>query len=238
MAARKTMRMKPEFALALLAIGGLAGCAASEGVAVNPGRLDGNSTLQTLSGVGLIAQKREEITYRPRSPLALPQQYELRQPEAADAAAQANPAWPRDPDAERRRREAAVEAMSLDEYRRQRGVSENSRDVLLSPEELARGTRPGAGQQTEPARDRRDSDVFLLPSQYNRTRTPEEVERQRVDSQGAEPPRRYLTEPPAGYRSPVQGTTPEGQRAAEEARRAREAAKPEQKGGWLSWLGL
>jgi hypothetical protein len=222
---------------ALVAAGGLAGCASGDGVAVTPGRFEGNTTLQTLSGDGIIPRKKEEIAYRPRSPLVLPQKYELREPESTEIAAESNPAWPKDADVQRKRKEKEFAELPAAEYDRQRGVPNNPSDLLLTAEEMEKGRKEGAGQVTDPTASYDRQRVWLLPSEYQRKPSAEELEAKRLDAQTPEPRRRYLTEPPTGYRAPVTATTPEGKAAAEDAIKARQGAKPE-RSGILSWLRL
>jgi len=221
--------------LALVIAGGLGGCASSDGVPIAVGRFDENPTLKTLSGVGLVGSKKESIDYRPRSPLVLPQKFELRDPETATAEV-SNPAWPKDADASRRRMAQDMEARALEEDRRGRGSTEG-KSVLLSAEEMKQGRRddlPGSA----PGISRSDRDgTTLLPSEYQQKKSPERVEEERLAALTPEPPRKYLTEPPTGYRAPVAATSPEGQKAAEEALKARQNAKPEKR-GVLGWLGL
>lgn len=226
--------------LALAMAGGLAGCAASDSVPLQTGRFEGNATLATLSGSGIIAKDKDPIAYRPRSPLVLPQKYELRSPEAAQMAAVSNPAWPRDADIERKRKDKEHEALSLEEHRRQQGTSDDRQQVLLSRDEMEKGRRQGANVVTEPVRDRRDGDVWMLPSDYKRKKTAEDVEQARIAASTVEAPRKYLTEPPTGYRAPVAATTAEGKKAAEEAIKVRQeqAAKPSDGKSWTSWFGL
>jgi hypothetical protein len=62
-----------------------------------------------MEGLGLKRDGEEMINYRERSPLVIPPSRALPPPERSDAAIANNPAWPKDPDQERRKAQAAME---------------------------------------------------------------------------------------------------------------------------------
>src|SRR5262245_14180283 len=62
-----------------------------------------------MEGLGLKRDGEEMINYRERSPLVIPPNRELPPPERSDAAITSNPAWPKDPDVERRKAQALME---------------------------------------------------------------------------------------------------------------------------------
>jgi hypothetical protein len=62
-----------------------------------------------MEGLGLQRDGEEMINYRERSPLVIPPSRALPLPERSDAAIANNPAWPKDPDQERRKAQAAME---------------------------------------------------------------------------------------------------------------------------------
>ncbi len=188
----------------------LGGCAGDPG-----GSLEQNLLAQTLTGNGIVPSEKPEIEYRPRSPLVLPSRYDLRTPQDPNQVEQQTAAWPKDPDLMRRRAKEAEASLPVDEYRRRMSIGEAGQRPL-TPEELARGRRepaPESNVSNSAAGAGGRSWGVLLPSEYQGTKRPEE----QAVAAGAEPPRRYLTEPPTGYRKPIVAKTPEGQKAAEEA---------------------
>lgn len=154
--------------------------------------------LRTLMGGG---SARPDINYRERSPLVIPPARTL-PPPAARGAAQGNPAWPNDPD-----KKAAASAggpRSADAAAQREGRS-------LSPTELRRGARAGAGRDQRPS-------VTLDDNEMGRALRPHEMRAPTVlqafgtalggsKEQNAkftgEPTRNRMTDPPAGYRTPA-----------------------------------
>jgi hypothetical protein len=112
----------------------------------------------------------------------------------------ANPAWPQDPDAKRRRKQ--VDGPAID------AVREGAR--TLTPEEVRQGKVAGRGRTEGPAPTLSDNQMSrpLTPAELGETKsvfswfstTPEPEERFTK-----EPTRTKLTEPPSGYRSPSSG---------------------------------
>ena len=201
----------------------LGGCAGDSGSS-----LESNMIGQTLSGVGIVTAKRkEQIEYQPRSPLVLPSRYELRQPEDPHQIEAQAAAWPKDPDAARRRAKASDEAVSIDERRHARDGDQAGQ--LLTPEEIARGRRREKSDKVTvepgPASAAGRSWGVLMPSEYQGKKSAEQKQYEAALGSGAEPPRRYLTEPPVGYRTRVPAK--DGQPAPAEA-----AAKPWYKRIW------
>jgi len=62
-----------------------------------------------MEGLGLKRDGEAGINYQERAPLVIPPSRDLPPPESADAVIAKNPAWPKDPDVERRKLEAAME---------------------------------------------------------------------------------------------------------------------------------
>ena len=89
-----------------------------------------------MEGLGLKRDGEAMINYRERSPLVIPPSRELPPPERSDTVTANNPAWPKDPDVERRRAQAAME--------KNRNVSdEREREQNpLRPDQLTPGGRP------------------------------------------------------------------------------------------------
>jgi len=137
------------------------------------------------------------IKYRERSPLVLPPNTALPQPQtAARNAAPAN--WPKDPDEAQRKAMAAAPPVSYEESRRQ-----------LTPTELAKGRTS--------AKSRVPNDTYPQPGQDpSRPLRPDEMgykggvfgtlwgagQKEEVAKFTGEPDRNTLTEPPPGYQTP------------------------------------
>jgi hypothetical protein len=142
------------------------------------------------------------IEYRERSPLVLPPSRDLPPPSAA-AAANANAqtaAWPRDPD--RRARKVA----KLPPNTRATGEDPGS-SAALTPDELARGTKRGAGRVDERQADVNDTTFGgprdmkeNAPSIFSWRGLMGSSQEQATFS--GEPGRATLTQPPSGYQTP------------------------------------
>lgn len=175
----------------LIALGLATPAAAQEGSGI---------TGQILSIIGLTAPEPPAIDYRERAPLVVPREMKLRPPEQARDA-QANPNWPKDPDVERRRREAAAARVPVLQDAKRR---DEDRPVL-SDRELRQGRRDGAGVVTTPERrfgDNSREEFWIRPDVL---RSQGVANAGPALEPGVEPPRTSLTEPPAGYRAPSAG---------------------------------
>jgi hypothetical protein len=157
-----------------------------------------------MEGLGFKRDGEAQINYQERAPLVLPPNRDLPPPERPDAVTANNPAWPKDPDVERRRAEAAME--------RNRNVSdEREREQNpLRPNQLT----PGGSGKKKQARtdDGYDPPASgfgnqLLPSQLGSPKNgvfgamfggPKEESAKFT----GEPPRASLTDPPTGYQTP------------------------------------
>ena len=139
------------------------------------------------------------INYSERAPLVNPKQLDLPPPGTAATNA-ADPNWPNDPD-EKKRKAAGIRPKNIPEHG----------DGRLSPDEMAAGRTPGAGQvdAPEPFDAAKRSAVPLKPSELygKRIKTGDEDDTPLVV--GQEPARRALTDPPPGYRKPL-ATAPTG----------------------------
>ena len=159
-----------------------------------------------LEGFGL-RRDGEAINYGERAPLVIPPSHALPPPEQSDAAIAKNPAWPNDPDVQRRKQEAKQE----------RSISMNPDETLLNdqrvlrPNEIAPGPKPSATRKADdgyrpPPNGSGDP---LPPSQlgsksniWSKMFGKDEPEAGRFTG---EPPRTALTEPPPGYQTPSPG---------------------------------
>ena len=157
-----------------------------------------------MDGLGLRRDGEATINYQERAPLVIPSSRDLAPPERTDTSAN-NPAWPKDPDVERRKAEAAAE--------RNRNISEEREREQnpLRPDQLTPGAR-GKQQKRQPARD----DGFQPPaSGFGSPLMPSELgykgnmydamfgkKKEEQAKFTGEPPRTTLTEPPPGYQTP------------------------------------
>lgn len=162
-----------------------------------------NSIMQ---GLGFKKDGAAEINYQERAPLVIPPSRELRPPENVDAVTANNPAWPKDPDVARRKKEAAMA--------RNRNVSdEREREQNpLRPDQLTPGGKPTKRQQA-----RGDNGYDAPASGFGNPLPPSQLGAPKYGMFGAmfdnkkdddlakftgEPPRVSLTDPPAGYQTP------------------------------------
>lgn len=153
-----------------------------------------------------------EIDYRERAPLVVPPKSTLPAPlDRESARTRAN--WPVDPD--KRRRAAAAEEDSVLGYLlsdKGRMNDDNVGRLRLSPDELARVRSAGpepvtgpVGGQSSILDDRFSGSAFVYDP-IRQMREQDALARQRANDRpvGQEPPRRFLSEPPVGYRAATQ----------------------------------
>ena len=152
-----------------------------------------------VKGMGLFGTDKADIEYKQRAPLVVPPSSSLPKPQ--EAAANRSAAWPDDPDVARRKAErdsSGILFQSTESYRA------NTRP-LLSQEELRRGRVTGRTNGPE--------DIVPDHNNYNNQIAPIRIGREMAARQaqtdtsnleyGTEPARRYLHEPPTGYRRPA-----------------------------------
>jgi len=152
-----------------------------------------------VEGMGLFGRDKADIEYKQRAPLVVPPSTNLPKPQEAGAGRSA--AWPDDPDVARRRAErdsSNVLFANTEAYRA------NTRP-LMSQEELRRGRVAGRGNSP--------AGIVEEHNNYNNQIAPIRVGREMAARQsqtdtsnlayGSEPARRYLHEPPSGYRRPA-----------------------------------
>ena len=159
-----------------------------------------------MSGLGLKRDGEAGINYQERAPLVIPQNRELPPPERSDAVTVNNPAWPKDPDVERRKAEAAME--------RSRNISdEREREQNpLRPDQLTPGGPGGRPKKKQASADNgydAPASGFsnpLLPSQLgssgNIFGSMFSSKKEEAAKFTGEPPRSSLTDPPVGYQTP------------------------------------
>lgn len=172
--------------------------AADDGVPV-----DSKIFRSVLEGLGL-RKDGEAIDYQERAPLVIPPSRVLPPPEKSDTALAKNPAWPKDPDVERRKQEAAQE----------RNVSAFPDDAVLRearplrPNEMTPGPKPRTTRRTDDGYrpSPNGSGSALPPSQLgtkgNFFSNIFSKDKPDTNSFTGEPPRTALTEPPPGYQTP------------------------------------
>jgi hypothetical protein len=163
--------------------------------------LDTKLIRQFLKDLGL-RRDGEGIDYRERAPLVVPPSRNLPPPRDSEAAASSNPAWPKDPDAAKRKAEAARKKQPASNKTAAETMIEEGRPVSRAELERGRSTSASSGSQTpeEGARNMRPSelgsksmfsDLFSTFSDKGETAT-----------FTGEPVRDNLTAPPTGYRTP------------------------------------
>jgi hypothetical protein len=156
-----------------------------------------------LEGFGL-RRDGAAITYEERAPLVLPPSHALPPPEQSDAVIARNPAWPKDPDVQRRKEEAMQDrtvSMNPDETLR-------NEQRVLRPDEIAPGPKPRSTRHVDDGYrpSPNGSGGPLSPSQlgtksniWSKMFGKDEPDSGRFTG---EPPRTALTEPPPGYQTP------------------------------------
>ncbi|MHB2167032.1 hypothetical protein [Alsobacter sp. R-9] len=147
-------------------------------------------------------EEAPEIEYRERAPLVVPPKMTLRPPEAAPSTKTA--AWPNDPDVARR----AAEAKAARTPRPNARESDIGAGKVARPSDLpgsrtnARGTAEGPAP-VHPERSLAESG-WVSPDKLQELGKSmgSEPSSSRTLVAGQEPPRRYLTDPPPGLRTP------------------------------------
>ena len=159
-----------------------------------------------MTGLGFKRDGEAQINYQERAPLVLPPSRDLPPPERPDAVTANNPAWPKDPDVERRRLEAAME--------KNRNVSdEREREQNpLRADQLTPGRRGQKRQQVRNSDNGYDAPASgfgsqLLPSQLGTSNggvfgAMFSSKKEESAKFTGEPPRASLTDPPVGYQTP------------------------------------
>jgi len=150
-----------------------------------------------LEGLGL-KRDGEAINYQERAPLVIPPGRDLPPPEKSDTVVANNPAWPKDPDAARRKQEV--------EQERNRNVSdERERESRPLPQDQL---APGPGRKKQASRN---DGYQASPYGSSDRMSPSELgfkgnlfggKSEENTKFTGEPPRASLTEPPPGYQTP------------------------------------
>lgn len=164
-----------------------------------PARADG--ILNSFSNLlGLGDDDEPEITYRERAPLVVPPKMELRPPEQSKV--EANPAWPKDPDVERRKQADLLKRYpgGVPESERRRLNGERASMGEMTGSRSAKSYRSYPDEENTLA-DRKHAD-WLRPDVMQRESEAAARQASASSTPGVEPERRYLTDPPVGLRKP------------------------------------
>jgi hypothetical protein len=165
---------------ALIATGALSGCTRNYGT----GHAPEMALFTEMTGGLLNREKKAPIAYQPRAPLVMPPSSE-QLPAPAESAAAASPDWPVDPD----QQVAGDTGEAYDpqaEYQRLKPLAG------LMPESKVERSRPTDFEQ--PAYD-------VVHSKKQQ----EQVRQALAESKGyGRDERKYLTDPPTGYRAPAE----------------------------------
>jgi hypothetical protein len=150
--------------------------------------------------VGLDSDKAQpDIEYRERAPLVLPKQRTQLPPPAQRRERSA--AWPQDPDALAAQQQAA-------RARAPKGLGGDKDGLRMSKQELLAGRAAGApnGPKTDPGcQGSRGSDCMWLNPEVMKSQD-RNWKDETVAGVGTEPDRKWLTQPPRGYRKVTQQT--------------------------------
>ena len=177
---------------------------------------DGASgTINTLLGfIGAAPEKdTAPLDYRERAPLVIPPSRSGTLPPPQAPGAQRNAAWPNDPDV------AARRAAAADARRPANHVNVQHSSGMVSADEIKRGRSSGPAQDTRSDCSPGSNTPSCLYTPWSELA----AKKQGDDGSdtvvvGKEPSRKYLTDPPTGYRAATQTT---------KATRSGLAAKPE-----------
>jgi hypothetical protein len=162
-----------------------------------PELLDTTIVRYILKGLGLRRDDEKQIQYRERSPLVLPANKQLPQPEAVKPAAK-TAGWPDDPDVKRVKQKKDAE-------KNRKAYTEGVDDRPLLPSQYgktpARGDSPTILGSKTAEESEKPSTAQELGSKSIFSKVWGNNKEEYTPFTG-EPPRANLIEPPAGYRTP------------------------------------
>ncbi len=144
-----------------------------------------------------IQDEKPEVSYPERAPLVVPPTLQLRQPQQPASAG--NPNWPKDPDVEARRAAAEAARNTAPEVRAL------GRTPLLSVDEMRASGRRGAAPAAASEPNWAERPLLSVQEMRELDARGRAAMQAPVVASGVEPPRRYLTDPPTGYRKPAAG---------------------------------
>jgi hypothetical protein len=172
------------------------------------------------------------IDYRERAPLVVPPNRSLPAPQA-EATVTNNPAWPSDPDVNRRKQQAAAEKARL----KAGVISAEDQGRALRPGELdAAGRKASDGKPVTPGTTAEDIARPSSPAElgsknvFSKLFSGIGASKEEVAPFTGEPPRTSMTAPPAGYQTP----SPNQPYGVGASKHEYKAARPEDQavGGW------
>jgi hypothetical protein len=186
-----------------LIMGAIAASVAFAAPAAAQSLLDNAPMKGTLSFLGIIAPERDPIEYHERAPLVVPKSMALPEPAAQQAAAR-NPAWPTDPDVARKLKEKVEASKPVPASGTEGSTNpENARSsiwtMLGGRSTSAPLEPPGPGKPGEHDSGYIPNGVLRAKGEAFAAQNPDQGDEIRP---GYEPKRRYLTDPPTGYRRP------------------------------------
>ncbi|HEV7337989.1 MAG TPA: hypothetical protein VGO06_18605 [Bosea sp. (in: a-proteobacteria)] len=158
-----------------------------------------------MKGTGLFGSDNNDIDYRQRAPLVVPPSSTLPKPQEPGATRTA--AWPDDPDVARRKADrdgTRAPFASTEAYRA------NNRPEMTQ-EELRRGRVVGRANGPDGiVPDHNNYNNQIAPIRIGREMAARQAQTDTSNlTYGSEPERKYLVDPPVGYRRPA-GTAPLG----------------------------
>jgi hypothetical protein len=155
-----------------------------------------------LQGLGL-RKDGEAINYQERAPLVIPPSRSLPPPEKGDAVLANNPAWPKDPDVVRRKRDVERERNRNVSDEREREQNPLRQDQLTpgGNPRTAAGQPQGAPNSPTPG-DRFSATEMKQNQKGNMFGNMFRRDEPEIAKFTKEPPRAALTEPPPGYQTP------------------------------------
>ena len=163
-----------------------------------PARAEG--ILDSVMGILGFEEEKPDITYRERAPLVVPPKMELRAPETAPALA--NPAWPKDPDVERARQIEVRKKQPGGMTSAERGRGDERASLVEMNGRGSGGRVKGLPQEPDTFDNSLHKRQDFLSVQQMRAQEAALDSVNPKASTGEEPSRRYLTDPPTGYRKP------------------------------------
>jgi hypothetical protein len=160
-----------------------------------------------------VDEGEDKIQYPERGPLVVPPSLKLPEPKASAAAT--NPAWPKDPDVERKRKAKEAALVPTDT---------STKSKPLTVEEIRAGRKAGAGLVTEYQQERDPSKPLSVQEMQ---RLNEEAARAAAEAKQIQTTtgRVYLTDPPTVYRKKAV-LTPEMEAQSEAAGQPVNGSKP------------
>jgi len=151
------------------------------------------------------AGPKEPIEYRDHGKLVLPPKVDLPPPAAAAAA---NPDWPRDPDAERRKKEKAkAQEIKTISPRAAKDPASPNLQTMRDTTYVTMDATAGMGPSERPCNSGpgQTCQTHTGPSLNWNPLTWVGLEKKPATVLGPEPDRDWLTDPPKGYREPAEG---------------------------------